>query len=551
MNDLGVIAASTEASVAAGEVAFRAGGNAVDAAVAAALAATASEAAITSCAGGGVLLFHERASGKTRVCEFFANAPGLGATCATPLAPNDPVPPEDPVARAGRPTTDFAAIEVEFLKGGTRQTFHVGRGAAAVPALLPGLQLAASRWGRLSLEELLAPARRCVEEGLRLTNYHAECLRVLAPILRRSSLGRRRFLRANGQPLEAGALFRLPELARTFATIQDESFDAWHRQRWMPTVVEEFGESRGGCLTNEDLKQYEPLLQTPREILFGGARVHVPPAPGVGGRFVAQTLRLFETASLSHTQPDSSERLRCLAAVFRTVSEARTVDPALLDHPDVDARLDARLERILLSGREPGPETSADEEPRLPGNTTHISVADANGNVAGVTISHGEGNGHEVGDSGVFMNNFLGEEDLFPAGLFRFDPGTRLQTMMCPTVVLTADGSALVLGSGGSNRIRTVIPQVLTHLVRDGYSLAAAVEAGRIHFESGTLSVESFRLPGATALASAAALASEVRRFEASSLFFGGVHVAVAHADGRLEGAADGRRGGVCRVVGG
>ena len=165
-------------------------------------------------------------------------------------------------------------------------------------------------------------------------------------------------------------------------------------------------------------------------------------------------------------------------------------------------------------------------------------------------FAHGEGNGHEVGDSGVFMNNFLGEEDLFPAGFFRFDPGARLQTMMCPAVVLTADGSALVLGSGGSNRIRTVIPQVLTHLVTDGCSLPAAVKAGRIHFESGTLSVESFRLPDETALASAAELASEVRQFEAQSLFFGGVHVAVAHADGRLDGAADGRRGGVCRVVG-
>jgi len=547
VNDLGVIAASTEASVAAGEVAFRAGGkadNAVDAAVAAELAATAGEAAITSCAGGGVLLFHERASGETRVCEFFANAPGLGATRASPQVI------EDPVAKAGRSPTDFAAIEVEFLEGGTRQTFHIGRGAAAVPALLPGLQLAASRWGKLPLEELLAPARRYVEEGLRLTSYQAECLRVLSPILRRSSLGRRRFLQANGQPLEAGALFRLPELARTFATIQDESFHAWHRQLWTPKVVEEFGESRGGCLTTEDLEQYEPLLQTSQEILFGGARVHVPPAPGVGGRFVAQTLRLFEAASLSHTRPDSPERLRRLAAVFRTVSEARALDPALLDNPDVDALLDARLEHILRSGQEPDPEASTGQEPRLPGNTTHISVADAIGNVVGVTISHGEGNGHEVGDSGVFMNNFLGEEDLFPAGFFRFDPGARLQTMMCPAVVLTADGSALVLGSGGSNRIRTVIPQVLTHLVTDGCSLPAAVKAGRIHFESGTLSVESFRLPDETALASAAELASEVRQFEAQSLFFGGVHVAVAHADGRLDGAADGRRGGVCRVVG-
>ncbi len=149
------------------------------------------------------------------------------------------------------------------------------------------------------------------------------------------------------------------------------------------------------------------------------------------------------------------------------------------------------------------------------------------------------------------MNNFLGEEDLFPAGLGNFVPGERLSTMMAPTIIEHPCGAVSVLGSGGANRIRTAISQVVCGLVLDGLQPPEAVAQGRIHVENGVLSSESFAIDDCPAkLSGALRHARELEEFNEPGLFFGGVHVAHRKADGTLAGGGDFRRNGIVAEVG-
>ena len=180
------------------------------------------------------------------------------------------------------------------------------------------------------------------------------------------------------------------------------------------------------------------------------------------------------------------------------------------------------------------------------GSTTHISVIDADGMAVGMTHSNGEGCGFVVPGSGVMMNNFLGEDDINPNGFHVQAAGELMMTMMCPTIVTrprTAEGpEVIVLGSGGSNRIRSAILQVVLNLTRGRMTPHEAVVAPRLHVEGHTLNIETRGFDRAVVDALCADYDDPVR-FERHNMFFGGVHL-VTLDHGTFGGAGDSRRGG-------
>jgi gamma-glutamyltranspeptidase/glutathione hydrolase len=174
------------------------------------------------------------------------------------------------------------------------------------------------------------------------------------------------------------------------------------------------------------------------------------------------------------------------------------------------------------------------------GSTTHVSVVDAEGRACSVTTSNGEGCGIVVPGTGVHPNNIMGEEDLNPLGYHAFPRGRRMPSMMAPTVVLGDGGVELVVGSAGSNRIRSAILQVVLGVVERGLDAGAAVNAPRLHVEGGVVHCE----PGIDVAALEAA-GLVVSAFRAPNLFFGGVQAVQRDPlTGRLSGAGDPRRGG-------
>jgi len=182
---------------------------------------------------------------------------------------------------------------------------------------------------------------------------------------------------------------------------------------------------------------------------------------------------------------------------------------------------------------------------QVPRGTTHLSVIDSQGHVAALSLSNGSGSGTVA--SGIALNNMLGEADLHPGGFHSLPPGARLSSMMAPTLVAADDGSLLVLGTGGSERIRSALTQVLLRSLDLREDLARAIAAPRLHATEDIIDIEpGFPADFVTAMAKGH---SPVREWPSADLFFGGVHAVSRDPDGRVTAAADLRRGGAVAVV--
>ena len=518
----GVVAAGSQATAQAGVEILQAGGNAVDAVVASALATSAGEPPLTSLAGGGVLLHYDAKLAEATICDFSPNAPGLGGSSDH--------------------EKDFFPVELNF--GPATQTFHIGRASAAVPGGLPGLMGALDRWGRLPLTEVVAPVCRLLRKGVLLNDFMQGCIDLLEPILLQSESSRRIFA-PGGSLLRTGQLASNPELADTLERMAELGWPAYRQTEWVPLVLAQFGVQAGGCITREDLERYQPEFRASLERSYRGQRIFLPNKPAAGGTLIGTSLAMLENSDLGKHAWGSAEHLAKKIAAMRMIPEARKIegDPLAEKHLQ---RLLAEYGRLLRHGPTGPTPPGAPAE----GSTTHISALDADGNAAAATISHGEGCGHAIGDTGIIMNNMMGEADLHPAGFFRLPAGQRLATMMSPSLVLSPDGTTTVLGTGGANRIRTAITQVISNLVDFDMQPQAAVDAGRLHWENGVLNIESFDLPGGHKTIDAVHQpGEELIEFKQRHLFFGGVHLVRRAPDGSLTGAGDPRRSGAVLTV--
>ena len=509
----GAIAAGSEATARAGAQILEAGGNAVDAAVGACFGVGAGEPTLTSLGGAGALLYRSP-EGELSLCDFFADAPGLGVAAPAEM--------------------DFFGVDLDF--GPAVQRFHIGAAAAAVPGAIPGLCTALERWGTLPLGEVIKPACRMLREGMVLGPFTAGAMALLGPILLQSDIGEQVFA-PRGRLMKAGETFRHAALADTLERLAAEGWRQYYDGPFREQMLEQFGPAAGGLLGRQDLEAYEIIMREPLELAYGGHRLLTNPPPAQGGRMIATMLGLLETADVGQMAPGSVELRHALCRAMKVADEARLAGEELST---------PWHERFAALAGEPLSHTPPVDGG--PGSTTHVSVIDAQGCAAAVTFSYGEGNGAFIGDTGVMMNNLMGEDDLFPDGFHTWDPGTRLSTMVSPSVLVSPAGDVTVLGSGGANRIRTAMTQVISLLVDHGLSLERAVSAARVHFEAGVLNAETFDMDdGGAALAELGA--PELINFPAPNLFFGGVHTVRLGADGTLEAAGDPRRGGVGLVV--
>jgi gamma-glutamyltranspeptidase/glutathione hydrolase len=399
----------------------------------------------------------------------------------------------------GRPDElDFQAVHVDF--GVARQVFHVGRASAAVPGLLPGLAAAHARLGSLPLGALMAPAVRLARDGVPVSVETAYTFKLLWDLLHVNPDTARTLAAGDTRP-QVGSVLRNPELAETL-----REFGATGRMpdRMLEGLLTEFGPARGGLITEDDVRNYRPRIGPPVIETIGDWTICLPPSPG--GR-----LAMLVTHTLAEEPPraDEVDEILRLARASQTAHAARGQGAWL-------------------------------------GSTTHISVLVPGTGAAAVTITSGEGCGYLVPGTGVYLNNFLGEEDLNPHGFHRHRPGIRLPTMIAPSVALRGRTPSLALGSGGSNRIRSVVGEVLYRRVVAGVDLPAAVAAPRVHAEDDAVWLElgGLRDPAAVQAALAARF-GRVYAFPGRDFFFGGAHSVDIDETGALHGVGDLRRGGV------
>jgi len=243
------------------------------------------------------------------------------------------------------------------------------------------------------------------------------------------------------------------------------------------------------------------------------------PPPSAGGTLLAYALALLEL------EPHGAGGPSCvgLARAMERAQSERT--PAFLEGLAEPGFLESFMSSRL-------------------GSTTHISVIDEAGWACAVTCTNGEGSGMVVPGTGIHVNNMMGEQDLSPLGFFTHPPGRRLPSMMAPTIVLSGGEPELVLGSAGSNRIRSALLQVIVNVLDGGMDAQAAVDAPRMHWEDGSVFAE----PGID-LAALAAAGYAVAPFRERNLFFGGCQAVERDAAGVLSGGGDPRRGGAVVVT--
>ncbi len=514
----GAIAASHPQTVAAGKEILQAGGNAVDAAVAATFASFVAEPVLTSIGGSGVAVVYDPQRSTAAYYDFFSAMPSGKMT----------------------PEADFQKITVDF--GATTQDFYIGRASVAVPGAVAGLCLLAERQGTLPLDALLAPAVRLAHEGSRFTPFMAETLRLLAPIFTHTPEIAAYFA-PRGRLLAAGDTFRLPPLAALLEEIAAQGSDAFYRGRAAEAFLAD-QQAHGGLVQPHDLADYAARPAEPLRVRYRDVEVLLPGYPSSGGVLVAFALRLLERTPLRQADFLSPEHLAALVEVMRLSNLARADlqwDEATAAQAAqaflADEHVAAYADRLGAPPPRPA---------RGVGNTTHISVTDAHGMTVSLTTTAGEAAGYLIPETGVIPNNMLGEINLHPNGFHRLPAGRRLPTMMTPAIVLRDGRPVFAVGSGGSTRIRSAVLQVLSHIIDFGVTPQQAVEAPRVHYEDGVVQVEG-GMPEA-AIAGLRQRGYRLNVWQARSMYFGGAN-AVAWQAGRAEAAGDPRRGGVTAVV--
>lgn len=510
----GAVACGHPVTCEAAAAMLRAGGNAFDAVAAALWTACIAEPVLSSPGGGGFLLARP-ADGKPRVYDFFAHTPRMR------------LEPED---------ADFRPIVADF--GTAQQEFHIGLGSAATPGVVAGVFTFQDDLGRMPMGEVMQPAIAAGRDGVAVQPLQAYIAEVVGPILEATPEARAVFAPDGHEPA-VGETHAMPGLADFLDTLAHEGPELFYHGE-VAAAIDAACEAGGGHLRREDFEQYRVETRKPLAVEYRGHRVLTNPPPASGGLLVAFGLEVLAGGRAPADSTGAAETERIAAALAAT-REARL-------ESGLDAGVDDEAAARLLHADtvERFRRAVAGHPPARRG-TTHISVIDATGNAASLTVSNGEGCGWIVPGTGFMLNNMLGEADLQPRGFGRWPTDTRLTSMMAPTLVSDAAGErTVVLGSGGSNRIRSAILQVLAAHLDFGLPLAEAVERPRLHVEGERLEIE-----GGFDEAVVQTLARQWpdhRAWPERNLFFGGAH-AVAQAPEGFSGAGDPRRGGVAALV--
>ena len=489
----GVVAAGHPVTAEAGAEILRAGGNAVDAALAAMFTSFIAEPMLTGLGAGGYMLAAPPGEDPV-LLDFFVEAPGRGLAAGAPHAP-------------------LRSVDVDF--GDAVQVFHIGAAAAGPYGTVSGAATAAERFGRLPLADLVAPAAAHARRGVEVNAQQAYLFEILHPICAATAESRALYTPA-GRPPRVGEVHRDPTLADALERLAAEGPAPFYTGDVAGAVCDRIAE-RGGLLTRADLAAYETVARVPVRVRYRGEDVVTNPPPSAGGILLAYALALLDRAP---PPPSVAALVEAMAA-----AQAERTPGFLAGLPDPGF-----LDRFTAS--------------RL-GATTHISVADADGWACAVTCTNGEGCGEVVPGTGIHLNNMMGEQDLSPFGWHAHPPGRRLPSMMAPTMVLADGAPRLVLGSAGSNRIRSAVLQVVVGVLDRGLGVQAAIDAPRVHLEDGIAYVE----PGVD-LAGIEAQDRAIVRFSARNLFFGGAQAVQRDpATGTLSGAGDPRRGGAVAIA--
>ncbi|MFT9256823.1 MAG: gamma-glutamyltransferase [Acetobacter sp.] len=520
----GMVVTNHPLGTAAGAEMLAAGGNAFDAASAALFALSVVEPMMVGVAGGG--LVHVRlASGEHRIIDALSCA---SATMTPDLY--DPLPDEPDHGMQVR---------------GRRNL--VGATAVAVPGNLLGWHGMQSRFGRLPFADTLAPAIRLAKAGFCITPYLSGAIAEHAADLSTDPMMRSVFM-PEGVPLATGARLRQPVYAQALELIAAEGAQALYGGA--------LGVSLAGCIagapdpgwiTQADLLAYRALDRVPVVGRYRGFDIIGPPPPASSGVHVTQMLNMAECFDIAGMGFGSAESLCLLAEIMRIAFEDRgrySGDPAFVSVPveRLTSKAYARdcLARIAAHARPVCPAWESQD-------TTHVSIADHEGNIVSATHTINGMFGARFMDpqTGIIPNNYMSNFDPHPGRALSIAPGKRVPTSMAPMIVCRGSKPRYALGMPGGLRIFPSVFQAILNLLDHKMSLQAAVEAPRLWTQGQDVELE----PGYAA--ASGALVAKGYDVRVKPHIGGGMNAIAFHDDGTMEGAACWRADGTAMALGG
>ena len=501
------IAAPGPSAVEAGRAVTAAGGNAVDAAIAAIVVASCTEPGIVSPMGGAYVNVWSPTQGPY-VVDGNVEMPGRG-----------------------RESARFGAgvWEVHMAYGGGTTVFG-GPGSVAVPGMFAALAEASTRWGRLPWLELLVPAAHVLRAGYGLGTAAAYYLQFSRPQLFGQDPQTVAFLRQCGITPTAGALLRDPDLAATLDHIGRVGAQDLYTGELGRALAADM-DARGGLVSTEDLAAYRTVTRPAVACSLGDWELGVNPPPSIGGPVLAAMIRLLQARHAQRGVTDAHD----IIDIQRIVLSHRRSHLDCAE--DLTAAGEELLDLVAALGADGLAAMSTSPE------TIHVSAIDDDGLACAITTSAGYGSGVTVPGTGLMLNNALGEPELNTRGLHALLPGQRLASNMAPTTGRRRDGSMLAIGSPGADRITTSIFQVLDALCLRHLPLQEAIDAPRLHVQLDAAGEPTVRYERAGELPRAAADSGlPSLAHEPVTMWFGGVGATLLHSSGNLEGAADPRR---------
>jgi len=456
-----------------------------------------------------------------------------GSAFITIWAPDsDPVTIDGNVAVPGKGLPDaergHAADSVTLDYGGGITTL-VGPGSVAVPGSLAAIERAWQLFGNAEWKDLFGPVIAATRDGFPLpTSCHYYLGYSGEPIFDRSEDGYRALHSADGALRDAGSLIVVPHLADTLTAIADEGARLFYEGELGQRISAHVRDGGGG-LTMQDLQSFNAVERPSLTVGIGDWTIASNPPPAIGGAMLSAML--LACRDLPHERW-SKAALSQLIQVQRATLDFRRRHLDLADDVGPEA---ARLLESARDGKLLSRWASA--------STVHTSAVDENGIACAVTASSGYGSGEMPADTGLWLNNCLGELELNRRGLDAGPPGNRLPSNMAPSIA-RRKGRVLAAGSPGADRITTALHQFLVNMLQLDMSLKAAIAHPRLHIDT---SGEADRLMAEPGL-DLPEVDLPVTVMPSLNMYFGGIGATLADRKSGFQVASDPRREGGTRI---